>query len=124
MVRIKKRNQDVHVQKRSHQAPSSSAISCTCSREMTSPRLGRIGTPFLVRCLALCSPLNACRASFDKTRPAVDPSRPANSLAACRTSSSISNVVRTHLMLSHHLLAVKYPVVLDPSEVLTANHAN
>jgi hypothetical protein len=39
--------------------------------------------------------------------PAVPPSRCANSLAACSTSSSISNVVLTHLMLSHHRIKVK-----------------
>jgi len=41
------------------------------------------------------------RASSERIRPAVLCSRRANSLAACRTSSSISRVVLIHLMIKH-----------------------
>jgi hypothetical protein len=39
--------------------------------------------------------------------PAVLPCRCASSLAACKTSSSMSKVVRMNLMLIHHCIKVK-----------------
>src|SRR6266480_4685687 len=65
-----------------------------------SPRRGRTGTVFLVRFVALAA-ARVRRASWEITRPAVDFSLVASSLAAWRTSSSISIVVRMHLMLLH-----------------------
>src|SRR5207248_2162713 len=46
------------------------------------------------------------RAKAEITCPAVPPSRCANSLAACSTSSSMSRVVLIHLMLLHHCINV------------------
>src|SRR6476646_3998653 len=45
--------------------------------------------------------VNPRRASSDSIRPAVFRSRRASSFAACKTSSSISKVVLTHLMIVH-----------------------
>src|SRR5205807_2293275 len=65
-----------------------------------SPRRGRTGTVLRVRFVVLAV-ARVRRASWEITRPAVDFSFVASSLAAWRTSSSISSVVRMHLMLSH-----------------------
>ena len=51
---------------------------------------------------------NALRARRESILPAVIPSRAANSLAASRTSSSISRVVRMHQMLYHLMIHVKF----------------
>jgi hypothetical protein len=77
---------------------------------MTSPREGSNGTPqrILDR---FFRPFNGNArprlANSEITRPAVLLFRCANSLAACNTSSSISNVVLMHLMLMHHPINVK-----------------
>src|SRR5438067_12031499 len=68
-----------------------------------SPRRGRTGTVLRVRFVVLAV-ARVRRASWEITRPAVDFSFVASSLAAWRTSSSISIVVRMHLMLSHRLV--------------------
>src|SRR6185295_16656256 len=51
--------------------------------------------------------ISALRASSEITSPAVFFSRRARSLAACRTSSAISSVVRMHQMLMHQTSTVK-----------------
>src|SRR5436309_15958304 len=66
-----------------------------------SPRRGRTGTVLRVRFVVLAV-ARVRRASWEITRPAVDFCLVASSLAAWRTSSSISTVVRMHLMLLHH----------------------
>src|SRR6476659_5594784 len=73
-----------------------------------SPLRGRTGTVFLVRFVALAA-ARVRRASSEITRPAVDFSLLASSLAAWRTSSSISIVVRMHLMLLHRIRDVNLP---------------
>lgn len=47
--------------------------------------------------------VRACRSSSETTCPAVLDSRRARSLAASSTSSSMSSVVRMHLMLTHQM---------------------
>jgi len=76
----------------------------------TSPREASNGTPPRVAEDFFGFPAGAARprrAKEEMTRPAVEPSRCASSLAACKTSSSISKVVRMHLMLMHHVITVK-----------------
>src|SRR6266480_5249885 len=73
-----------------------------------SPRRGRTGTVLLVRFVALAA-ARVRRASSEITRPAVDFSLVASSLAAWRTSSSISIVVRMHLMLLDRIGHINFP---------------
>src|SRR5436190_22807731 len=113
MIRIEQRDYYVHVEQSAHPyTPSWSSNCWTCSSVITSPREGSSGTPprerggFWILAAACASPR---RASLDITCPAVHRSRRANSLAACKTSSSISNVVLTHLMLMHQSISVNAP---------------
>jgi hypothetical protein len=59
------------------------------------------------------------------TWPAVPPWRCASSLAACKTSSSMSKVVLMHLMLSHHCIRVKsgfQPKLRNPCTARSTGH--
>src|SRR5665213_459883 len=81
-----------------------------CFNVNTSPREGSNGTP-----LRVLKDFFSVAVEHDKPRrakaeitcPAVPPSRCANSLAACKTSSSMSKVVLKHLMLLHQNIKVK-----------------
>ena len=90
-------------------------MSClTFSKVTTSPRVGMSGTPPRVVSLPLPvdSDFSPRLAKSDKTRPAVCLSRAAISLAAWRTSASISSVVLTHQMFTHHNGLVNVGVVV------------
>src|ERR1035438_6792173 len=88
--------------------PSSSCIFCTCSSVTISPREGSTGTPPRRPGRRFVGgAFKPRRARSEITWPAVTPLRCGSSLAACNTSSSMSNVVLMHLMLSHHCIMVK-----------------
>src|SRR5690349_4647270 len=93
-------------------------ICWTFSKVTISPRDGSSSTPPRTGVFLDVPDPKAFLAKSERTCPAVRPSRLANSLAACKTSSSISNVVLTHLMISHQMMAVKlcHPTVPRPSK--------
>ena len=105
MILVEQGDQNVHVEKRAYQKASSSRSLSICSLVTIPPRFGNGRNP----CVGLGAgpadggAVNARRVSSEMTAPAVFFSRRASSLAARSTSSSISRVVRTHLMLSHHI---------------------
>src|SRR5262249_26050700 len=105
MILVEERDEDVHVEQRAHQKASSSRNLSICSLVTIPPRLGNGRNP----CTALdpraagVGAVNALRVSSEMTAPAVFFSRRASSLAARSTSSSMSSVVRMHLMLLHHM---------------------
>jgi len=96
VIRVEQRYKHVDIKQGAHQMPSLSMIFRTCSSVTTSPRDGSTGTPLRMRNRGFlgAEPASPRRAKLEMTRPAVDPERWASSLAACKTSSSISNVVR------------------------------
>jgi hypothetical protein len=82
---------------------SSSARRVTSSVVTTPPRLGNTVKPFRSVSGESVGRVNACLIRSETTRPIVVLPRSDNSLAAANTSSSISSVVRMHLMLSHQM---------------------
>src|SRR5690606_28144636 len=94
VILVEERQEHIDVEKRPHQAPSSSISRCTCSKVMTCPVEGITGTPF--RILVFLGEVRAgtspFRAKLEITAPAVVFSFAAISLAAWRMSGSMSRV--------------------------------
>jgi len=102
VVGVEERDQNVDVQQPPRQYASSSRSRSITSLVTIPPRLGNGRNPYNdlgSLTLAGSAPVRALRASSEMTRPAVFRSRRAKSLAARSTSSSMSSVVRMHLML-------------------------
>src|SRR5258708_6775982 len=111
MIGIKQRDNRIHIQQGAHGSNAFLVpqLLNMLKRHQFTPRDGSPGTPprplerFLRPVTGNASPR---RASVEITWPAVPPSRCASSLAACSTSSSMSNVVLMHLMILHHSIKV------------------
>src|SRR5260370_2773798 len=105
MVKIKQQNQNIDIEKRPLQLLSSSRSRSIISLVTIVPRCVKGRNPrktsLAVGFADKVSFTIPRRASSDSTRPAVLRSRRASSLAACKTSSSISSVVLMHLMIDH-----------------------
>ena len=103
VIGIEQRDEYIDVQQRTHQYASSSRSLSIPSLLTTRARFAKGRNPYSVACArdfdGSGGEVNPRRASSEKTSPVIFFSRRARSLAACRTSSAISNVVRMHQML-------------------------
>src|SRR6185503_8027104 len=108
VVGIEERDQHVDVEQvdDAHGSSRSRFTSCIVGRAAPSDRGGRTGTP--LRSVDGRVGAKPLRASSDSTFPAVLPCNSASSLAAARTSSSISRVVRIETSSHIRHLMSKY----------------
>ena len=108
MIEIEQRHQDIDVEEGSLQSTSSSRSRSIISLVMIVPRRANGRKPRKTSLAAsfleevYFASVRERRASSETMRPAVLCSGRASSLAACKTSSSISSVVLMHLMITHH----------------------
>ena len=101
VVGIEQCDEQVDVEQGStHASSRRSLTSCIVGRRPAPGRRGSRGTPFLTRDVR--AGVSARRARSESAFPAVIPRAAAISLAAWRTSSSRSSVVRTGVIIRHH----------------------